>query len=299
MALDPIEHGLLGAGAIAIAQPLTTLVNRSFDMVGVVYRPLSTIFESMAEAKSEMIKEIKKTELSDYKRRAKHRREFEDSMHQLNLESVLSRCAAMIGTQSTPEAIEDDWLSNFFEKAKHVSDDKMQDVWARVLAGEANRAGSFSRRTVNLLNDLDSHDAKSFASLCRFVCVLDGTAQPIIIDPEDDFLSENGVTFESLQHLESLNLIHFLPDSPGYWICPDQNEFIVSYGESHIRAWQYENSALSKLEKRKISVGCVMLTQFGVQLVPLTTLNPVNGFFDEVCTMLSNSGFEIKERTNT
>jgi hypothetical protein len=38
-----------------------------------------------------------------------------------------------------PNAMEDDWVTNFFDKSRIVSDDVMQELWARVLAGEANR----------------------------------------------------------------------------------------------------------------------------------------------------------------
>ena len=57
------------------------------------------------------------------------------------------------------EAMSDDWIANFFDKCRNVSDREMQDLWARVLAGEANTPGSYSKRTVNFLTTLDSEEA--------------------------------------------------------------------------------------------------------------------------------------------
>jgi hypothetical protein len=36
------------------------------------------------------------------------------------------------------------------------------------LAGEANRPGSFSKRTLSTVSDLDKRDAEVFTTLCRF-----------------------------------------------------------------------------------------------------------------------------------
>ena len=44
----------------------------------------------------------------------------------------------------------------------------MQILWARVLAGEANAPGTYSKRTVNLLSDFDKSDAELFTKLCGF-----------------------------------------------------------------------------------------------------------------------------------
>ena len=44
----------------------------------------------------------------------------------------------------------------------------MQSLWARLLAGEANQPGTFSKRTVELVASLDKSDAQLFTGLCRF-----------------------------------------------------------------------------------------------------------------------------------
>ena len=40
-------------------------------------------------------------------------------------------------------AIEDDWIIKFFDKNRLVTDEDVQDLWASILAGEANSAGSY------------------------------------------------------------------------------------------------------------------------------------------------------------
>ena len=44
----------------------------------------------------------------------------------------------------------------------------MQELWASLLAGEANQPGSVSERTVDFVAAMDKIDAETFARLCRF-----------------------------------------------------------------------------------------------------------------------------------
>jgi hypothetical protein len=96
----------------------------------------------------------------------------------------------------------------------------MQDLWSRVLAGEANSPGSYSRRTVNFLADLDKWDAELFASLCSFNWKINESneqgmdtspsVRPIVFYAEDnEVYTSRGLRFDTLAHLESIGLIQF------------------------------------------------------------------------------------------
>ncbi len=60
------------------------------------------------------------------------------------------------------EPISDDFLNSFEKFCEDASSEDMQRLWARVLAGELKRPGSFSRRALRVLYDLDSGTAKLF-----------------------------------------------------------------------------------------------------------------------------------------
>src|SRR5271154_6837410 len=84
----------------------------------------------------------------------------------------------------------------------------MQALWARILAGEANSPGRFSKRTVDLLASLDKSDAALFSGLCGFAVELGGS-HPLIYDHNHGIYTERGINFGALSHLESIGLIHF------------------------------------------------------------------------------------------
>ena len=61
--------------------------------------------------------------------------------------------------------IDVDWRANFFDKSRLVHDDEMQTLWAKILAGEANEPGTYSKRTVNFVEDMDKRDCTAYGFL--------------------------------------------------------------------------------------------------------------------------------------
>jgi hypothetical protein len=137
-----------------------------------------------------------------------HRFLKEEAKKQSNIEDITQKALPLLETKSSPQNVEDDWITNFFDKCRIVSDEDMQRLWSGVLAGEANKPGAYSKRTVNLLADLDKSDAQLFTHLCDFVWLIEGPV-PLVFDVQGGVYNRHGIDFESLSHLESLGLIQF------------------------------------------------------------------------------------------
>ena len=91
-----------------------------------------------------------------------------------------------------------------------VSDQDMQLLWSRVLAGEANAPGFFSKRTVNFLTDLDKTEARWFSNMYGYACQFqDGNLVPLVLDHETDIYNRHEIHFRSLSQLDSIGLIRF------------------------------------------------------------------------------------------
>jgi hypothetical protein len=78
---------------------------------------------------------------------------------------MFAKALPEVSPEAKPESMEDDWIANFFDKCRLISDEEMQSLWARILAEEANASGRFSKRTVDLVGTLDKSDALLFAQL--------------------------------------------------------------------------------------------------------------------------------------
>ena len=179
----------------------------------------------------------------------------------------------------TPESIEDDWITNFFDKSRIISDTEMQKLWSRVLAGEANSPGSYSKRTVNCISGLDKFDAEIFTSLCGFVWEFTDKQPrkiyPLIFDIEDDIYNSQGINFSAISHLESIGLIQF-NHLTGFQRLNLPKRFVVFYYGQPLQL-EMPNDEMNTLQ-----LGKVLLTQIGVELATICGSRPVDGYMDFV-----------------
>lgn len=88
-----------------------------------------------------------------------------------------------------------DWFLRFFESAGYISNENMQDLWARILAGEMENKGSFTLRTLSTLANMCADEAKIFAECAKLRIVtpyneyfLINSDQALDVD-EDNYIS--------------------------------------------------------------------------------------------------------------
>ena len=201
-----MSNSLINLGNLS--KPADTLIKKVSDAVGGLFAPYQVKRMAKAEAEAAMIKAQSKTEITDLHRRAVHRWIGEEAQRQKNMEDITAKALLQLDEKATPDSVEDDWLVNFFDKSRIVSDNEMQELWSRVLAGEANAPSTYSKRTVNFLSDLDKADAELFAKLCGFGWMI-GDVVPLVFDVEAEIYNEHGINFNTLSHLESIGLVQF------------------------------------------------------------------------------------------
>jgi Protein of unknown function (DUF2806) len=163
----------------------------------------------------------------------------------------------------------------------------MQGLWSRVLAGEANSPGAFSKRTLNFLSDLQKAEAESFTRLCGFVGAIGGNLQPLIYDVHNQIYRQQGLTFGLLKHLEAIGLIHYQGAPIAYsGVVP--NECVVSYYDQRVTL------VMPKESDNPMQFGGVIFTQIGHELFRICGSQPVDGFFDYILAVWKAENF-IKE----
>ena len=187
-----------------------------------------------------------------------------------------------------PENIEDDWVAHFFDRCRLISDEEMQQLWARVLAGEANSPGQYSKRTINILASLDKADAQLFSALCSFIWVLPEEGfVPLIYDFKGPIYDSAGINPETIMHLVAIGLISFEP-LVGYVATGMPQDVTVSYyGESvHLVLQQTSGEAI-------FAIGSVLLTKAGEELAQVCGSEPMQGFKEYVMKKWTESGHTI------
>lgn len=66
-----------------------------------------------------------------------------------------------------------DWFFRFYDNCKYVTDEQIQEWWARLLAGEISTPGSYSFRAMDTLNKLSLEEANSFKKIASYSIIFD------------------------------------------------------------------------------------------------------------------------------
>lgn len=256
------------------SRPANTLIEKVSSAIGGIFEPWQIKRVAKAEAEAGLIKARSDIEITDLHRRAMRRFVEEEARRQENMEEITRKSISHLSEESIPSKMEDDWVINFFDKARIVSDEEMQSIWAQVLAGEANAPGSFSKRTVNLLGDLDKQDAELFQALCRFAWSF-GNLFPLVFDNNDKIYKDYGINFERLSRLDSLGLIQFNA-ALGFTIEGLPKNLSILYFGQHL------SLTMGKDSDNTLRIGRVLLTQAGRELARVVKVSGIDGFYDYV-----------------
>ena len=167
------------------------LLEKIADASGTLYEPKHIVEVAKATAEAAEIQaesEIKiakakaesEIDIIDRRKRALNRWIIEQEQHQESIENTIAKAIPQLNEDADPHAVEDDWIIKFFDICRLVTDDQMQDIYAGILAGESNSAGSYSPKTLRTLADMNQKSLSLFNAFCSLCLV--NLANP------DDFL---------------------------------------------------------------------------------------------------------------
>lgn len=202
-----MDKSLMNLGDFS--KPVDTLINKIALAFGGYFKPYQMKRLAKAEVEAEQIRAAGEIETSTIKLRALNRFVAEEVIKQSNIEEITRKSFPHLDESSNPDEMDNDWIANFFDKCRIVSDEEMQNLWSLILAGEANSPGTFSKRTVNTMSSLDKSDALLFTSLCGFIWEIDGIKLPLIYDALASIYTDNDLNYYNLNHLNSIGLINF------------------------------------------------------------------------------------------
>jgi hypothetical protein len=260
-----------------LTKPATILIEKVSDAIGGLCKPWQMKRVAEADAMVEQITAKSDIEVINLRRRALRRFLTEEEKKQQNIESITEKALPLLGKQASPQNMEADWITNFFDKSRIVSDEDMQQFWAMVLAGEANSPGRFSRKTINVLADIDRSDAEAFTLLCTFSWMIMEERTLLIYSIDDPPYTNHGINFGIIAHLEHLGLLTFAQAGSGF-LRPDIPKTLnVDYfGKPLTLTFQLEGG-------NKLDTGLVLMTRTGLELASVCKPDPLNDFFEYMC----------------
>ena len=97
--------------------------------------------------------------------------QFQEEKRQSNIGQVVTKAALELEGKDVDDHEPDhDWTARFFNDVQDVSAEGTQLLYAKILAGEVERPGNTSIRTLSILRNLDQATAGLFRNFCS-VCV--------------------------------------------------------------------------------------------------------------------------------
>lgn len=107
---------------------------------------------------------------SPLEERTKDRINYQESKKQVNIENITSFAAEELKNEETvtDEPLDEDWTTRFFGIAEEVSNEEMQALWGKILAGEIKQPKSYSLRTLELIKNLSKNEAEIFIKVANF-----------------------------------------------------------------------------------------------------------------------------------
>jgi uncharacterized repeat protein (TIGR03899 family) len=240
-----------------LTAPLTKLIDVLANATGVLYEPTRIRRKARAMADEKAILARGDAEAKAIAARAANRREYIESRRQVNLESIATQAGNLLPETVSRVSVDEDWAIEFFEQCQDIGNERMQSVWARLLAGEVATPGSFSRRTLQTVKTMDQRDADLFSRFASLAWQIDRQFVHLFTADSRDLLTEKNITKPDLMHLRSIGLLErvevmSLPLPPR--------------GES---TWRYYGHTMTIRSEVSGGWDGILLSQVGGELYPI------------------------------
>lgn len=246
------------------------------------------VSEARAKADVAVLRIENKLAIQDIQERAAERVHILEEKRQKNLEAIASQASHELPADVSDVPVDEDWVAQFFDHCKDVSNEKMQTVWSKLLAGEVTKPGSYSLRTLAAVRVLSKEDADLFTRFCTTVWQTPSGLTPIIpaFEKLEMFPAVN-LSFIDLLKLDTLGVIRF-ETVTGYTL-----KFLAD----PCLSWHYYSKLhiLSKKDVRALEIGKTILTDIGKELAIIAGSTPDEQYRNWVVTDLREKGWEVQE----
>lgn len=141
--------------------------------------------------------------------RAQQRLDYQEQNRQRNIENITQKAAENLKSEKkvSEEPVDKDWTTRFFNYAEDISNEEMQELWGRVLAGEIKKPKSYSLRTLDLLRNLSKDEAETFLKFASLAIQTTGTSFILNFKSEKLLEEKYGLNFKDRLLMEELGFL--------------------------------------------------------------------------------------------
>lgn len=261
--------------------------------IGTLYKPRAIRKEADAEAyKAEVLAKAEAKRLIiegeakiELYERAKERLLNQEINRQVNIEDIVEKSIEYLEDSISDTPVDDDWRTRFFKKAQDVSNEEMQDIWAKILAGEVSNPGRISFRTLEVISNL----SKSEAEIFQIACSLSSNCDRIYKLSGQNALDDFGLNYNHLLMLRDSGLLH---DSDSLQtilkIIPEAKGSILIIGDKHYYITNSKNTTAQDYRFQQIA-----FTVAGKEICSLLKIEKNQEYIDKLISDLKSKQYEL------
>ncbi|MCI9086981.1 MAG: DUF2806 domain-containing protein [Clostridia bacterium] len=218
--------GIEVSNILGFEEPLSKLIDAIRCGIGKVYEP--THIKRMAKAKAKEIELIGEAVTSNLNlptkydggqilidtssaeeliKRTGNRVLYREIRRQQNIDAVVADTYKRLENEEkvSAEPVNEDWLFKFFDFAGDISNEQMQQLWSKILAGEIKQPNTYSLKLLNTLKNMTTYEANLFQKISAFSIYHDEIP---VISTEIELLKKYGCECDELLTIEDCGLIN-------------------------------------------------------------------------------------------
>ena len=203
-------------------------------------------------------------------------------------------------TEDANKPIDDDWVGFFKDKVDVLETEEARVLFGKVLAGEVKQPGSFSKKALSILAEMNQSTAALFETLCNLSSSWPAAPDVRVItmnigNPGANALSPFGMPYRNLNLLNEAGLI--IADYNSWF---NAQEFSVD--ELEVAGAKFRLEATAKLDTPEKDpeplsrVNGVAFTAAGRELRNIVALKPNEEFIARLTQAFAEGGFVLKRQ---
>lgn len=223
--------------------------------------------------------------------RAQRRLQMQRERQQHNLERVIAQALEYCPDTVSNQEVDPDWFTQFCELTLDISNTSMQQLWAKILAGEIASPGKFALKTLHTLKRMSVKEAMALQQAAALSCrtrqdptpriyfgyirrpslwhFLTGRSRAVLN------LNQFGLSYPQILSLVDIGLLHSSEIESGE----------LTYGQQ--LHWQYQQTSLTgTISSKNVVLQYYKYTASGAELLPLVTREPHQAYLDALKTLL-------------
>ncbi len=157
-----------------------------------------------------------------------------------------------------------DWFMRFYDIVGNVSEEEMQILWAKILAGEVHQKGTYSLQLLDILKNFTQKQSELFNKVSTH-CFISGSNA--FIPNDEEYLKFVGITYQDILDLDGFGLMNSSADISLSGHIDLNQQFILNNGGLYMIV-QYKKSANNNM--KAFTFPQFPFTVAGRELVKLT-----------------------------